>query len=88
MFLNAPPNPSRLKHIAYLIVAATIGFLISLLASIGIVLLRGHHLLPFAAQIIILAAGPLVGFAVGRLWWRKVYIERTWAERVRFNKGK
>ena len=95
MFFNAPGNPSRLKRIVYLFAATSLGVLLSFVAhaliessylrwaeSQGLIApFYGGCTLPPALQIGLLALGAIGGFFLGRLWWRKVYIERIWAKK-------
>ena len=95
MFFNAPGNPSRLKKTAYLIAATILGALLSIIAHalIEMKYLRwaesqnisvpfyGGCALPPAMRILLLVLGAVGGFFLGRVWWRKVYIDKTWAKK-------
>lgn len=100
MFFNVKLNPSRPKHVVYLIAATVLGILLSFMAHAAIETLYlslaqrlgtnvtwyGGCALPPVLQIGLLLAGGLGGFLLGRVWWRKVYIERIWAKRYRLRK--
>ncbi|EKE20584.1 MAG: hypothetical protein ACD_7C00521G0001 [uncultured bacterium] len=97
MLLNANVNPTKTKHVVYIIVSTLLGILLSLLAHAGIEMLYlnwtertervitwyGGCALHPAIQIGLLVLGAVGGFFLGRLWWRLVYIERKWAKGAR-----
>ncbi|MDO8482162.1 MAG: hypothetical protein Q7S75_03745 [bacterium] len=94
MFFNAPGNPSSLKKSVYFISTIILGILLSFLVHAfiemsylswmdgqgRIVTFYGNCALPPALQIGLLALGVIGGFLLGRIWWRKVYVERVWAK--------
>lgn len=95
IFFNAPGNPSRLKRAAYLFFSTILGILLSLIAyafiEIGylrwagsqnlVVSFYGNCALPLTMRGAFLVFGAVGGFFLGRVWWRKVYIERIWAKK-------
>lgn len=97
MFLSAPANPTRVKHVLYLLACTVLGVVVSYLVHAGIeaaylawadsgeltVFWYGGCALHPAMQIGLVVLGALGGFFLGRFWWRKVYIERVWAKSKR-----
>jgi hypothetical protein len=94
MFFNAPPgDPTKGKHVVYLIAATMLGLLLSLLAHAGFELLylnsagtavtftAGGCALPVWFQAALWLGGAVGGFLLGRVWWRYVYVDRTWMKR-------
>ena len=95
MFLKDTGNPSRLKKAVYLSAATILGVILSIIAHavIEINYLRwaesqnlivpfyGGCALPLGLRIALLVLGAVGGFFLGRVWWRKVYIERVWAKK-------
>ncbi len=95
MFFNAPANPTKLKQTVYLVASTILGLLLGLIAHAlvemaylsfmairgGAVIFYGGCALPFGLQIIIWMLGAVGGFFLGRFWWRKVYVERAWADK-------
>ena len=94
MSLTAPANPTKTKHIVYLIATTVLGVLLSLIAhaviesvylqwaegaGVTVTWYRGCALHP-VIQVGLLAVGTVGGFFLGRFWWRMVYIERRWAK--------
>lgn len=92
MFIKDVGNPSRAKRVIYLIAATVMGVLLSIIvhAFIEMGFLRWAEnqnlavpfycgcALPLGLQIVILALGAAGGFLVGRVWYRKIYVDRTW----------
>lgn len=102
MFLNAPGNPNWLKRTVYLSAALILGVPLSLIlcSLIEIGYLRwfaissqgasfsGGGVILSAFQAGLLALGAVGGFFLGRFWWWKVYIERSWAKKYSAGKNK
>lgn len=94
MFLSAPPNPTRTKHVAYLCAATLLGILLSILIHVGFESLYlnwadsvGHVVhwywgcaLHPAVQIGLLVFGAVGGYLLGRFWRQWVYVDRKWAK--------
>lgn len=95
MFLSAPPKPTKHKHAAYLAATVLLGIVVSFAVHAGIeaaylawtesagktVAWYGGCALHPILQIALILGGALGGYALGRFWWRKVYVERVWARR-------
>ena len=95
MFLTIPKNPTKQKHVAYIICSTILGLLLSLNAHALIeisylswaerhgvaVHFYGDCALHPALQYIIWALGAVGGFFLGRVWWRLVYVDRVWAKK-------
>lgn len=100
MFLNTGKNPNKLKEIIYLTVATFLGLVLSLIVhaiiEMGylswadsknlVVPFYGGCALPPSLQIGLWMIGAIGGFLAGRLWWRKVYIDKTWQNSKNLNK--
>ncbi len=96
MFLTAPPNPTKAKHVVYLSVTTVLGVLLSILVHVGIesaylawaesvgqtVTWHGGCALHPVLQIGLVVLGALGGFFLGKNWWRLVYVERKWSKGV------
>lgn len=94
MLFSAPGNPTKIKKAIYLFVTTVLGVMISFLvhAFIEIVYLRwaesrgvvvdfyNNCALSPVLQNSILLLGIVGGFLLGRVWWRKVYVERVWVK--------
>ncbi len=94
MFFNAPKNPTKLKHVVYLISATILGVLLSFIAHALIemaylswayknnyaVTFYGGCALPWELQIGLVLAGIVGGFLLGRWWWRLVYVEKKYED--------
>lgn len=100
MLFNSPKNPTKLKHVVYLIAATILGILLSFIAhavieinhlnwaqkqEIAVTFYHGCALSPIL-QAALWIAGAVGGFLLGRVWWRMIYIERTWARKRPGNK--
>lgn len=95
MFFNGPGQPTKLKKAIYLITSTILGFFLSLighavieinyldwvLSQERIVHFYGGCALPPVLQAALWIIGGVSGFLLGRFWWRKVYIERVWAQK-------
>lgn len=96
MFFNLAPHPTPAKHVIYLIASTLLGIMLSLIVHIISETLylnwavgAGRHITWFggcalhpAIQIGLTLLGAAGGFFIGRLWWRLVYIEHIWAEKI------
>jgi len=95
MFFRAPGKPTGLKQAVYLIAATILGLILSFIVhafieisylrwaenqSLTVPFYNGCALIPLL-QIALLVFGVIGGFFLGRLWWRKIYIERVWVKR-------
>jgi hypothetical protein len=95
MFLRPPGEPTKLKKIVYLIAATFLGLMLSFIAhafiemgylswaekkGVTVAFLNGCTLSPLL-QVTILGVGVIGGYLLGRLWWRKIYIEKVWIKR-------
>lgn len=92
MLHTQPPVPTRAKHVVYLVSTTVLGILLSFLVHAGIEITYlgwadAHQVsvswyngcaLPPIIQILLPALGAIGGFALGRWWWRIVYIEQRW----------
>lgn len=95
MFLHKPGKPSGLKNAVYLLAATILGLLLSFLvhalieinylswmASQNILVsFFGSCALAPWLQISLWILGAVGGFWLGRFWWRKIYIEKVWAQK-------
>ncbi len=96
MFLNAPPKPTKAKHVTYLIATTVLGVMLSIFLHIiietqylawaertgyAVHWYWGCALHP-AIQIILPILGATGGFFLGRFWWKYVYLDRRWAKRM------
>jgi uncharacterized membrane protein YgaE (UPF0421/DUF939 family) len=95
MFFRPPEEPTNLKKAVYLVAATILGvllsFLIHALIEINylhwmanqdiIVSLSGGCALTPWLQIILWILGAVGGFFLGRFWWRKIYVEKVWAQK-------
>jgi uncharacterized membrane protein YgaE (UPF0421/DUF939 family) len=92
MFFRSPGKPTRLKQITYIIAAIILGLILSLIIhafieigylqwaenkSLTVSFYNGCALTPLL-QIILMVLGAISGFFLGHIWWRKIYIERSW----------
>ncbi|MFH1207426.1 MAG: hypothetical protein V1668_02355 [Patescibacteria group bacterium] len=96
MFFNAPPNPTPTKHIIYLVASSLLGIFLSLLIHAVAESLylnwatdTGHHTVWYGGcalhpiiQIGLLILGAVGGYSIGRLWWRMVYLDRIWTNKI------
>jgi hypothetical protein len=96
MFLSAPANPTKAKHVIYLCATTLLGVLFSVLAHVGIESLYlnwadgASHIVHWywgcalhpVIQIGLPILGAIGGFFLGRTWWKWVYVDRKWAKRV------
>lgn len=97
MFFNTPKNPSKLKRVIYLSSATILGIILSFIAhalieigylrwaerqNLTVPFYNGCALLP-VLQIALLVSGIIGGFFLGRFWWRKIYIERIRAKKLK-----
>ena len=48
-----------------------------------VVTFYGGCALPPILQAVLLVAGVVGGFLLGRWWWQKVYVERVWAKKIK-----
>lgn len=92
MFFATPSKPTKLKKALYLLSSTVLGVLLSVIAHALIEInyiswaLRHNYLVPFYGgcalppwlQVTLWLSGVIGGFLLGRLWWRKVYIEKVW----------
>ena len=97
MLFDAPRNPSGFKKIVYLIATTILGVLLGsiicglleinylklVVSSGNIASFNNGYALLKSLQLILLMLGAVGGLFMGRFWWRKVYIERVWAQRYR-----
>lgn len=97
MFLNEVGEPTKIKKVIYLITSTILGLFLSLIVHAMIemslmsaVLSQGKQVqfyggcaLPPLLQASIWFLGGLGGFMLGRLWWRKVYVERIWLKQTK-----
>jgi len=97
MFFRPPGEPTKFKKVIYLIAATILGLLLSFLVHAFIeinylhwmasrdilVSLSGGCALTLWLQIILWISGAVGGFFLGRFWWRKIYIEKVWAQKGR-----
>ncbi len=98
MLFRKPGPATKPKKIVYLCASIILGFLLGLIISTQIEIyylnqlttqgkmpsFNGSSLPPFVS-ISIWILGAIAGFSVGKLWWRKIYIERVWIKN-RFKK--
>lgn len=86
--LNKPKNPTKLKEAVYLLSSAILGILLSFLAhafiemnylswaksqNLIVYFYNGCALSPIV-QYSLLFAGAIGGLALGRFWWKKLYL--------------
>ena len=95
--LTNPKNPTKLKKAVYLFLSVILGLLLSFLAHTAIemsylygsekfgysVSYYNNCFLPPVLQIAILLGGIVGGFLLGQWWWRKVYVERAWVNKIK-----
>lgn len=95
MFIRDVGEPSKTKRVIYLIAATVMGILLSVIAHAFIemgylrwaekqnlaVPFYGGCALPLGLQILLLVLGIIGGFLIGRIWYRKIYIDKTWAKK-------
>jgi len=99
MLFHAPGEPNDLKKAVYLIASTILGLLLSFLVhalieinylkvaadqNIAVAFSNGCALSPWL-NISLWALGALGGFFLGRFWWRKIYIEKVWAQKRKEN---
>ena len=97
MFFRPPGEPTKFKKAVYLIAATILGLLLSFLfhalieinylkvaadQNIAVTFSDGCALALWL-NISLWALGALGGFFLGRFWWRKIYIEKVWAQNRR-----
>ncbi len=94
MFLSAPANPTKTKHVIYLLAATGFGVVLSFLVHAGIeaaylawaesaqksITWYGGCALHPIIQVGLMFLGAVGGFFLGRFWWTYVYVERRWAK--------
>lgn len=95
MFHRRAPTATKTKHAIYLFAATILGLLLSVLIHAGIesiylnwaaahdknIVWHGGCSLPWIIQIILPILGAFGGYALGRWWWRVIYIEQRWLKR-------
>ena len=95
MFFNAPGNPTMFKQAVYLIAATILGMLVIFIVNkiieinyLSLALSQGGEIvtfndgtLPPAFSFELLLLGAIIGFFLGRFWWRQVYIDKIWAKK-------
>lgn len=96
MLFNAPSNPTTTKHVIYLAASTLLGVLLSIIVHIiaetlylnwaaahdKAITWHWHCALHPVMQISLLMLGAVGGFAIGRIWWQWVYIDRRWAKGI------
>jgi uncharacterized membrane protein YgaE (UPF0421/DUF939 family) len=97
MFFHAPGKPTNLKKAVYLLASTILGLLLSFLVhalieinylkvaadqNIAVAFSNGCALSPWL-NISLWVLGAVGGFFLGRFWWRKIYIEKVWAQRFK-----
>jgi hypothetical protein len=95
MFARDVGKPSKTKRVIYLIAATIMGILLSVIAhafiemgyllwaesqKMAVPFYCGCALPPFL-QSMLLALGIIGGFLIGRVWYRKIYVDRIWARK-------
>lgn len=100
MFHLTPPKPTPAKKVAYLILTTILGILLTFLiyafAEIKYlewsaqnnhsVVWYGSCILHPVFRIGLLFVGAIGGFFLGKVWWRKVYIEQYWYNKFKNQK--
>lgn len=95
MFLYNVGSPTKFKKIVYLATSTVLGFFLSLIAHslleinyLNWALSQGKLVkfyngcaLPVIIQAALLIVGVIGGYFLGTFWWRKVYVERVWAQK-------
>lgn len=81
----APGEATFVKKIVYLVGATVLGVLMGVIVY-GIVELAQiknvqSQSLIFGVRIFCVVGGAIGGFCAGRVWWRKIYVEKVWARR-------
>ncbi|MFA5986375.1 MAG: hypothetical protein WC819_03445 [Parcubacteria group bacterium] len=81
----APGEPTVTKKIVYLIAATILGALVGIVACALVEFSQlnspgGDHIGPIFYWVLLLL-GAVGGFLSGRVWWRKIYVEKVWARR-------
>lgn len=94
MLFGSPGKATALKKIIYITASIFLGLILSFIAHAFIelrylswaasqnilVTFYGGCALSPQVRITLLLIGVIGGFYLGRLWWRKLYVERTWAK--------
>ena len=95
MFFHKSLKPTKLKRVVYLISTTVLGVLLSVIAHVLIeinylqwAVSQGRFIrfyngcaLPPSLQLALLLVGVAGGFALGKFWWQKLYIERVWRKK-------
>ncbi|MBP6859910.1 MAG: hypothetical protein KBC69_04840 [Candidatus Magasanikbacteria bacterium] len=95
LFHKTPPTPTPTKKIIYLISWVVLGALLGFLAYIFIeikyiswIVAHDTTIVSFNDKVIwpllhfgLLLLGAIGGYFLGRMWWRKVYIEKYWEKK-------
>ncbi|MFA5051846.1 MAG: hypothetical protein WC544_02160 [Patescibacteria group bacterium] len=96
MFLNAPTNPTPLKHVVYLFITTLLGITLGIIVHIIVETLylswavHARHDIVWhwscalhpVIQIGLPVLGAVAGLAMGRFWWQWVYVDRRWAKGI------
>jgi hypothetical protein len=96
IFSKTPPTPTETKRIVYLISWMVLGMLFDFLVYIFIetkylnwALSHNATLTAFTDKGIwpflhfcLIIIGAIGGYFLGKVWWRKVYIERYWEKKL------
>lgn len=85
-FPGSGPQPTW-KHPVYLITSAVLGGMLSVLVQILLVMTNiddqaADFSLGTPWRLALIGFGIILGWLVGRFWWRWVYVERRWGEKT------
>lgn len=83
----APGEATRVKKMVYLsastVLGALLGVIVYGIAELAQMKNAGDLSIISGVRILCIVGGALGGFFAGRVWWRKIYVEKVWARRVK-----
>ncbi len=88
MLFGEVGDANNFKRIVYLCASTLLGFLVSFVvyALVEFSQIKSGYMstetfMGLSTQEDVLFLGSLIGFFVGRVWWRKIYIEKVWTRK-------